>query len=297
MQGLILLDKPENITSFGAVARIKRIASEKRVGHTGTLDPMATGVLPVLLGRATVLSGLLLDADKRYTAAVKLGVSTDTDDITGNIISESQVNITNEQISGALKRFTGILMQCPPIYSALKKDGVRLYELARQGKEVEREKRKIRIDALSLVGQNGNEYTIDVSCSAGTYIRSLIADIGEKLGCPAVMTGLTRTKANGIGLEKCVTLEELETLKSERRLQEAVIPVDKLLCYPKVFVTKPQAIRFSNGGELDLERIKCDKKDGFRLVYSPEKVFLGVGEIRTESGMMAVKKVIPGYPG
>ena len=181
MQGLILLDKPENITSFGAVARIKRMASEKRVGHTGTLDPMATGVLPVLLGRATVLSGLLLDADKRYTAAVKLGVSTDTDDITGNIISESQVNITNERISGALKHFTGILMQRPPIYSALKKDGVRLYKLAREGKTAEVESRKIEVFSINLISplNADNIFEIDVHVSKGTYIRSLARDIGE----------------------------------------------------------------------------------------------------------------------
>lgn len=297
MNGFVCLNKPQGITSFVAAAKVRRIFGEKKTGHTGTLDPLATGVLPIALGSATRFIELIPSHDKVYRATFLLGKSTDTLDITGSVLCESEVNVKKEDVEAVLPLFIGESMQLPPMYSALKKDGVRLYELARQGKEVEREKRKIRIDALSLVGQNGNEYTIDVSCSAGTYIRSLIADIGEKLGCPAVMTGLTRTKANGIPIEKCVTLEELETLKSERRLQEAVIPVDKLLCYPKVFVTKPQAIRFSNGGELDLERIKCDKTDGFRLVYSPEKVFLGVGEIRTESGMMTVKKVIPGYPG
>lgn len=297
MNGFVCLNKPQGITSFVAAAKVRRIFGEKKTGHTGTLDPLATGVLPIALGSATRFIELIPDHDKAYRATFLLGKSTDTLDITGTVLCESEVSVKKEDVEAVLPLFIGESMQLPPMYSALKKDGVRLYKLARQGKEVEREKRKIRIDALSLVGQNGNEYTIDVSCSAGTYIRSLIADIGEKLGCPAVMTGLTRTKANGIGLEKCVTLEELETLKSERRLQEAVIPVDKLLCYPKVFVTKPQAIRFSNGGELDLERIKCDKTDGFRLVYSPEKVFLGVGEIRTESGMMTVKKVIPGYSG
>lgn len=297
MNGFVCLDKPQGITSFVAAAKVRRIFGEKKTGHTGTLDPLATGVLPIALGSATRFIELIPDHDKAYRATFIFGKSTDTLDITGTVLCESEVNVKKEDVEAVLSLFIGESMQLPPMYSALKKDGVRLYELARQGKEVEREKRKIRIDALSLVGQNGNEYTIDVSCSAGTYIRSLIADIGEKLSCPAVMTGLTRTKANGIPIEKCVTLEELETLKSERRLHEAVIPVDKLLCYPKVFVTKPQAIRFSNGGELDLERIKCDKTDGLRLVYSPEKVFLGVGEIRTESGMMTVKKVIPGYSG
>ncbi|MDD6527574.1 MAG: tRNA pseudouridine(55) synthase TruB [Oscillospiraceae bacterium] len=297
MNGFVCLDKPQGITSFVAAAKVRRIFGEKKTGHTGTLDPLATGVLPVAFGSATRFIELIPDHDKAYRATFLLGKSTDTLDITGNVLCESKVTVKKEDVEAVLPGFLGESMQLPPMYSALKKDGVRLYELARQGKEVERERRKINIFSLSLVGQNANEYTIDVSCSAGTYIRSLIADIGEKLGCPAVMTALTRTKANGIPLGKCVTIEELERLKNEDRLFEAVIPVDELLSYPSVFVTKPQAIRFSNGGELDLDRIKCNKTDGFRLVYSPDKVFLGVGEIRTESGVMAVKKVIPGYTG
>lgn len=297
LNGFVCLDKPQGITSFVAAAKVRRIFGEKKTGHTGTLDPLATGVLPVAFGSATRFIELIPDHDKAYRATFLLGKSTDTLDITGNVLCQSKVTVKKEDVEAVLPGFLGESMQLPPMYSALKKDGVRLYELARQGKEVERERRKINIFSLGLVGQNANEYTIEVSCSAGTYIRSLIADIGEKLGCPAVMTALTRTKANGIPLGKCVTIEELERLKNEDRLFEAVIPVDKLLSYPSVFVTKPQAIRFSNGGELDLDRIKCNKTDGFRLVYSPDKVFLGVGEIRTESGVMTVKKVIPGYTG
>ena len=297
LNGFVCLDKPQGITSFVAAAKVRRILGEKKTGHTGTLDPLATGVLPVAFGSATRFIELIPDHDKAYRATFLLGKSTDTLDITGNVLCQSKVTVKKEDVEAVLPGFLGESMQLPPMYSALKKDGVRLYELARQGKEVERERRKINIFSLGLVGQNANEYTIEVSCSAGTYIRSLIADIGEKLGCPAVMTALTRTKANGIPLGKCVTIEELERLKNEDRLMEAVIPVDELLSYPSVFVTKPQAIRFSNGGELDLDRIKCNKTDGFRLVYSPDKVFLGVGEIRTESGVMTVKKVIPGYTG
>ncbi|MGN1443186.1 MAG: tRNA pseudouridine(55) synthase TruB [Acutalibacteraceae bacterium] len=297
MNGFVCLDKPQGITSFVAAAKVRRILGEKKTGHTGTLDPLATGVLTVAVGSATRFIELIPDHDKAYRATFLFGKSTDTLDITGKVLCESAVTVTREDVEKVLPDFLGESMQLPPMYSALKKDGVRLYELARQGKQVERERRKIRIDTLSLVGQNGSEYTIDVTCSAGTYIRSLIADIGEKLGCPAVMTALTRTKANGIPLENCLTLEELERFRNEDRLEEAVLPADELLSYPSVFVTKPQAIRFSNGGELDLDRMKCDKTDGFRLVYSPEKVFLGVGEIRSEIGAMTVKKVIPGYNG
>lgn len=292
MNGFVCLNKPQGITSFVATARVRRILGEKKTGHTGTLDPLATGVLPIATGCATRFIELLPVHDKSYRASFFLGKSTDTLDITGTVLSESEVTVKREEVLSVLPGFLGESMQLPPMYSALKKDGVRLYELARQGKEVEREKRKINIYALELVGQNGNEYTIDVSCSVGTYIRSLIADIGEKLGCPAVMTALVRTSANGIPLDRCVTLEELERLKSENRLGEAVIPADKLLAYPEVIVTEAQARRFLNGGELALERIKCKKADGLRLVYSPEKDFLGVGEVSLESGALKVKKVV-----
>lgn len=292
MDGFVCLDKPQGITSFIAAARVRRILGEKKTGHTGTLDPLATGVLPIAVSAATRFIELLPVHDKSYRASFLFGKSTDTLDITGTVLCESEVTVKREDVLSVLPYFLGESMQLPPMYSALKKDGVRLYELARQGIEIEREKRKINIYSLELVGQNENEYTIDVSCSSGTYIRSLIADIGEKLGCPAVMTSLIRTSANGISLDRCVTLEKLEELKAENRLSEAVIPVDKLLAYPAVYVTEAQAKRFSNGGELALERIKCKKSDGLRLVYSPEEVFLGVGEVSLESGAMKVKKVV-----
>lgn len=297
MNGFVCLDKPQGITSFVASAKVKRIFGEKKAGHTGTLDPLATGVLPVALGAATRFIELIPTHDKAYRASFLLGRTTDTLDITGRVTSESRVTADKEAVADVLKGFVGESLQLPPMYSALKKDGVRLYELARKGEEVERERRKIRIDSLTLAGQNENEYTIEVSCSAGTYIRSLIADIGEKLGCGAVMTALTRTKANGIPLEKCVTVHELEKLKNEDRLCEVIISADSLLAYPKVFVTGAQAKRFSNGGELDLGRIKCERTDGYRLVYSPEGLFLGVGEVNTEGGMLQAKKILPRQEG
>ena len=295
MQGLILLDKPENITSFGAVARIKRMASEKRVGHTGTLDPMATGVLPVLLGRATVLSGLLLDANKRYTAAVKLGVSTDTDDITGNIISESQVNITNEQISGVLKHFTGILMQRPPIYSALKKDGVRLYKLAREGKTAEVESRKIEVFSINLISSLNadNIFEIDVHVSKGTYIRSLARDIGEYLGCGACLTALKRTYAGGFSLEDCVSLDAL----NEENIGDYLISEERAVGHLRaVPVTERQAVRFCNGGQLDLDRLKEKNfTEGELVRVKLNDRFLGVGVADLQKNQLAIKSII-NYP-
>lgn len=295
MQGLILLDKPENITSFGAVARIKRIANEKRVGHTGTLDPMATGVLPVLLGRATALSGLLLDADKRYTAAVKLGVITDTEDITGNIISERQVNITNEGLNDALKRFTGVLMQKPPMYSAIKKDGVRLYKLAREGKTAEVESREIEVFSINLISPLNayNVFEIDVHVSKGTYIRSLARDIGEYLGCGACLAALKRTYTGGFSLENCVSLDAL----NEENIGEYLISEERAVAHLReTFVTEKQAVRFCNGGQLDLDRLKAKNfTDGELVRVKLSDNFLGVGVADLSKNQLAIKCII-NYP-
>lgn len=292
MQGLILIDKPENITSFGAVARIKRIALEKRVGHTGTLDPMATGVLPVLLGRATALSGLLLEADKRYTAKVKLGVATDTEDITGNIISETKVSVTNEQLECALKHFTGKIMQKPPMYSAIKKDGVRLYKLAREGKNVEVKAREIEIFSVGLISplDNENIFEIDVHASKGTYIRSLARDIGEYLGCGACLTELRRTYTGGFSIEDCVRLDVL----NEENITEHIISEETAVAYLRgVFVTEKQAVRFCNGGQLDLDRLKIKALTEGELVRVKLKDrFLGVGIADLEKNQLAIKCII-----
>ena len=292
MQGLILIDKPENITSFGAVAKIKRIAYEKRVGHTGTLDPMATGVLPVLLGRATALSGLLTLADKRYTAKVKLGVATDTEDITGNIISETKVSVTDIQLEAALKLFTGKIMQMPPMYSAIKKDGVRLYKLAREGKTAEVEAREIEIFSISLISplNNQNVFEIDVHASKGTYIRSLARDIGEYLGCGACLTGLRRTYTGGFSIEDCVSLDTL----NEKNITEHIISEERAVAHLReVLVTEKQAVRFCNGGQLDLERLKIKAlKNGELVRVKLNDKFLGVGFADLEKNQLAIKCII-----
>ena len=292
MQGLILIDKPKNITSFGAVAKIKRIAYEKRVGHTGTLDPMATGVLPVLLGRATALSGLLTLADKRYTAKVKLGVATDTEDITGNIISETDVRVTDEQINLALKAFTGKIMQRPPMYSAIKKDGVRLYKLAREGKTAEVEAREIEVFSISLISplNDENVFEIDVHASKGTYIRSLARDIGEYLGCGACLTELRRTYTGGFSIEDCVSLDTL----NEENITEHLISEERAVAHLReVLVTEKQAVRFCNGGQLDLERLKIKAlKKGELVRVKLDGKFLGVGTADLEKNQLAIKCII-----
>lgn len=296
MQGLILLNKPSGITSFGAVAKIKRTAHEKRVGHTGTLDPMATGVLPVLLGRATALSGLMLDADKRYTATVRLGVATDTDDITGTVINNGEVNVTSEQLNNAVSHFTGEIMQRPPAYSALKKDGVRLYTLARRGETVEVPERRVTVfsaDVVSYINEK-NEFTVNFHVSKGTYIRSLARDIGEFLGCGACLSSLCRTYTGGFSLSQCVSPDAL----NERNISEYILSEEKAVEYLKeVQVTKKQAVRFSNGGQLGFERLKGITFSENELVrVKCENLFLGIGRADIAKDQLAVKCVI-NYPG
>ncbi|MBP9989678.1 MAG: tRNA pseudouridine(55) synthase TruB, partial [Ruminococcus sp.] len=259
MVGFIFLDKPEGITSFTAVNKVRKICNIKKAGHTGTLDPMATGVLPIMVGGATRFSQYLPIHDKSYRAEILLGKTSDTLDITGEILSENEVNVTNKQLAEIISEFVGNIEQYPPMYSAVSKDGVRLYKLARQGIEIEREKKAVTIYNIDIIKplSDDNKFTVDVSCSAGTYIRSLADDIGKKAGCGALLTELRRTQANGISIEQTVTFKELQQLADSGKIEEIIVPCDKLLeCYPDIHISQKQSMRFNNGGELDLERIR-----------------------------------------
>ena len=291
MQGLILLNKPTGITSFSAVSAIKRAAQEKRVGHTGTLDPLATGVLPIFLGRATALSSYLLDGDKGYRATVKLGVKTDSCDITGNVINECQVNLSNENIVAALEKFVGETEQTPPMYSAIKKDGVRLYQLARKGIEVDVPKRRVRIHSITQTSplNQDNEFIIDVLVSKGTYIRSLCNDIGEYLGVGATLTGLCRTNVANFSIEDCVPLEQITAENIAEHLLNEEIAVSH---FKQVLVTENQAKRFSNGGQLSYERLKnVDFSDGEILRVKYRDCFVGLGFADNERQQIGIKCV------
>ncbi len=291
MTGIIPLKKKENMTSFLAVKRVRGIVGEKKCGHTGTLDPMATGVLPVALGGATRFIELLPTHKKAYKATFKLGLKTDTLDIWGTVVEESGETVALEEILKILPQFMGKIKQVPPMYSALKKDGVRLYELARQGIEIEREERECEIFKLDIAEVLQNEFSLYTECSSGTYIRSLISDIGEALGTGAVMTSLNRTFACGISEEECITLEELENYRDNSELEKIIISVDKILSeYPKINITKPQAVRFKNGGELLKNRIKGRVPCGLIRVYCDDE-FLGLGEALPESENLTVKRV------
>ena len=293
MNGFVYVDKPEGITSFVAAAKIRRIFGIKKAGHTGTLDPMATGVLPIAIGHATRFIELIPSHDKAYTAKFILGKTTDTLDITGKVTEEYEVSSTKEDVESILADFRGEIQQIPPMYSAIKKDGVRLYDLARQGIEIERESRKVTIYSLELLGycEATSEYEISCECSSGTYIRTLIADIGEKLGCGATMTSLRRTKANGVTIDKCYTFDELLKLSDEGNIENALESVDSLVVYDKIKVTAAQAKRFSNGGELDCSRFGGKKEPGLYNVYDPEGEYLGVGEIDESKTELGVRRV------
>ena len=288
MQGLLLINKPEGLTSFGVVAKIKWLLHTKRVGHTGTLDPMATGVLPVLVGRDTVLCSHLLDADKEYIATVKLGITTDTLDKTGRVLSETEVSVSLEDIESVLNGFLGKQSQIPPMYSALKKDGVRLYDLAREGKEIEREPREIEIFELELLEFSGDEFKIRVLCSKGTYIRSLADDIGKKLGTGAILTTLKRTKTAGFKIEECVDLDSLTPENTSSFLKSAESAV---LNYRLLTVSEKQAQRFANGGELALDRLhfKAEPQNGEIYRVKCGERFLGLGEVDFSKSALKIK--------
>ena len=293
MNGFLCLNKPEGLTSFVAAAKCRRLAGAKKSGHTGTLDPMATGVLVVALGAATRFIELIPSHEKSYRAAFRLGETTDTLDITGTVLQTRPVTCGKADVEAALERFRGEILQVPPMYSALQKDGVRLYALARQGVEIEREARPVRISHLSLAeaDENAHTYTVDVTCSEGTYIRSLIADLGEALGCGAVMTALCRTAAHGLTLAESYDFYALEAMAANGTLGATVLPTERLLGLPALTVSEKQAVRFSNGGELDLARLQGAENGGLFSVFSPAGDFLGVGEI--EAAVLKVRKTLP----
>lgn len=296
MNGIIIIDKPQKFTSFDVVAVVRKTLHEKKIGHTGTLDPMATGVLPILLGSATKAQILLPDSDKEYLADFKLGITTDTLDITGKVLSEKVSDITTQQIKNILPEFRGNIMQKPPMYSAVSKDGVRLYELARKGMVVEREERPVTVYKLELMAfdEKTQSGTLSISCSKGTYIRVICDDIGKKLGCGCVMTALRRTKACGFSIDDAVTLEKVKELTENNSIENHIRPVDSLFFdYDSVKITENQTIRFNNGGGLMLSRLKDLKNtDNGTLyrVYSDKGIFLGLGVINSGKEELSIKK-------
>ena len=290
MNGIILIDKPQNFTSFDVVAVVRKKFGTKKVGHGGTLDPMATGVLPVFIGCATKAVDLLPDSGKSYRAGFRLGLSSDTLDIWGELSEEKPADIGREALEAVLERFRGEIEQTPPMYSALKVGGRKLCDLARQGIEVERKARKITISRLDLLDFDGKNGVIEVDCSTGTYIRTLVDDIGKMLGTGAVMTSLCRTRACGYALSECVSIEELR----EKPLDEL-----KLLSVESVFRDLPetaldevQTRMYLNGVRLDADRLaEKPPLDELIRVYG-NGGFLGVAKVNEERELISVKRFV-----
>ena len=257
--GILPVFKERGFTSFDVVAKLRGIFSQKKIGHTGTLDPEATGVLVVCLGKATKLVDMLTEERKTYEAHMLAGRETDTQDIWGNTLKESGVCISPEEVRTALFSFVGEYNQIPPMYSALKMNGKKLYELAREGKEVERQPRKVHIynvDMIEEFNPASNEAVFSVSCSKGTYIRTLIHDAGVKLGCGACMSALKRTKAAGFCLEDCVSLSQLREAKEAGTLGDLVIPVERVFEHLPRLVVKEEADRLlKNGNKIFTEML------------------------------------------
>lgn len=283
MNGIFCLSKPAEMTSFLCGAVMRRLLGVSKIGHAGTLDPMATGVLPLLCGSATRAADLLPVQDKRYRATLRFGLSSDTQDIWGNVEETGRPLPSYAAIEAALPALRGPILQVPPMTSALKKDGVRLYTLARQGIEVEREARPVTVYALEALAYDAltGELTLDCFCSKGTYVRTLCHDLGVMLGTDAVMTSLVRTMAAGYTLEQCVTPDEVRAMSPEERAAR-ILPVDTAFAvYPALTVTEKQARRFCNGGALLRSRLS-EEVSGRTRVYAPDGRFLGLGEPREE---------------
>ena len=274
--GIIIIDKPAGWTSQDVAAKLRGVFHEKRIGHGGTLDPMATGVLPIFVGRATRGVEFFESAEKEYIAGLQLGTVTNTQDTTGEILEENPVSVTREDVAAALKSFTGQIEQLPPMYSAIKVNGQKLYTLARRGVEVERTPRRITIFELKLLDGAGRSYTFRVRCSKGTYVRTLCHDIGKMLGCGACMSSLRRTKAGMFTLQQAMTLPQLLAFAKENDPQELLMPVDALFShYPPLIVELGQAEKLRHGAQVK----DWHFAPGTYRVYSITGEFLLLGKV------------------
>ena len=272
--GIIVIDKPQEWTSMDVCAKLRGLFHEKRIGHGGTLDPMATGVLPVFVGRATRAVEFAADREKEYLAGLRLGLTTDTQDTTGTVLATHPVDLTRAQVEAALPPFRGEIQQIPPMYSAIKRQGQKLYELARRGEEVDRPPRPVTIHALEIVDQaSPTEYTLRVACSKGTYVRTLCHDIGQALGCGGAMYALRRTQAAGFSLKDAVTLEAVQAAEEPAAL---LLPVDAYFArYPALTLPSARAEKkVRNGTPLSLPG-----EDGVYRVYSQEGAFLALSRL------------------
>ncbi|EOC1289201.1 tRNA pseudouridine(55) synthase TruB [Cronobacter muytjensii] len=303
VHGVLLLDKPQGLSSNDALQKVKRLYNANRAGHTGALDPLATGMLPVCLGEATKFSQYLLDSDKRYRVVARLGQRTDTSDADGTVVEERSVTFSEQALQDALESFRGDTLQVPTMFSALKYQGKPLYEYARQGIEVPREARPITVYELLFIRHEGNELELEVHCSKGTYIRTIIDDLGEKLGCGAHVTYLRRLTVSKYPVERMVTLEQLNALLEEAQQQDIapselldplLMPMDSPASdYPVVNLPLTSSVYFKNGNPV---RTSDAPSEGLvRVTEGEAQKFLGMGEIDSE-GRVAPRRLVVEYP-
>jgi len=294
LEGIICIDKPVGFTSFDVVAKARGITKSRKVGHGGTLDPLATGVLPLFWGRSAKATALMPSQDKRYTAKIRFGVTTDTQDITGKQLSVSDKPVLLKDLEAALETQKGEIQQLPPMFSAVWVDGQRLYSLARQGREIERPQRNVTVYSLDLLSfdEEKRECVIDVKCSKGTYIRTICHDIGEILGCGGILTELRRTETLGFTIDDCVTLDELsEIMKSGGQQALPLKAVDSVFKdFREIHLSPKQTEMFLNGVRLDTNRIPRAREEGTVRVYGGG-IFLGLACIDAREAELRVIKL------
>lgn len=284
MNGIILIDKPQDWTSHDVVAKLRGILHERRIGHSGTLDPLATGLLVVFVGRATRAVEFAEADSKEYIAGLRLGLSTDTQDISGNVIAECSDLPDEGAVRRAVNSFIGDIEQIPPMYSAIKIGGKKLYELARKGQSVERAPRKITVSSIEIIGREGGDYLLKIACSKGTYVRTLCNDIGASLDCGACMSSLRRISAGAFSVESAHSIDEVENAANEGQLVDIMLPVDTLFsALPELKVPESTANRLKTGNI-----IKISAADGDYRVYSDSAEFLLVGKV--ENGKLKTIK-------
>ncbi|KTT47420.1 pseudouridine synthase [Pseudomonas oryzihabitans] len=292
VHGVLVLDKPRGFSSNAALQKVRWLLNAEKAGHTGSLDPLATGVLPLCFGEATKFSQYLLDADKGYSTVAQLGVTTTTGDAEGEVLERRAVNVDEANIQAALPAFRGEIEQIPPMYSALKRDGQPLYKLARAGEVVEREARSVTIARLELLALQEDRATLEVACSKGTYVRTLVEDLGARLGCGAHVAELRRTQAGPFGLAQAVSLEELEAAHAEggaEALDRFLLPVDSgLEHWPLVQLTQHSAYYWLHGQPV---RAANAPKFGLMRVQDDQGRFIGIGEMNDE-GQVAPRRLI-----
>lgn len=293
VSGVLIMNKPRDFTSFDVIAKLRGILKIRRLGHTGTLDPMAEGVLPVLVGSATKACDILPVETKAYRAGFRLGTVTDTQDSTGTVLSTAEVHITKEMLEAVLPQFVGTIQQVPPMYSAVQINGKRLYDLAREGKTVARAARNVTVYDITLACYDGaaGEGVLEITCGKGTYVRTILHDMGAALGCGACMISLTRTMACGYPLADALTFSDVKQIMVQGRLTEALKPTQSLFAdLPRLTLSERQAQLYRNGVKLSLDHLRGISGADRYTVYDAAGAFIGLAQADREEQLLRVFK-------